>query len=85
MLSGLIIDGGEHPGVLDHLGDLRRKGRRPGVAGLEALNRAGQVGSKPVGIHLEVSKDLIQIRIGEIYELEQEMLDVHLVMGVGHA
>ncbi len=80
-----IIDGRQHPGVLDHLGDLGREDRGPGIARLEALDGPGEVGRQPVGIDLEVAQDLVKVRVLEVQELQQEVLQVHLVVGVRHA
>jgi hypothetical protein len=53
---GLLLDGGEQPGLLGQVNRLRRQAGRPGVAGLHPVERSVQVRQQPPGVHFATAQ-----------------------------
>ena len=80
---GLEIHGGDQPGILDHPGDAGRKSRSPGVARLETLHGAGEIRCQAGLVDLEMPQDLLKIGIRDVEKFEEEVFQIHLIVGLG--
>ena len=74
------VDAGDQPGLLDEVADLGREQRRPGVAGLEAVDRLREVGEHPALIDVEMLEEQADVVAGLLQELREPVLDLDVVV-----
>ena len=77
----LELQRAEHPCFADQLDDVGRQRRRTAVAGLEPVERLGQVGGQAPGIDLEMPQDRGDVVVGRFDQLRQPVLDLDIIMG----
>ena len=79
------VDRGDEPGFVQKLGQARRECGRSRVAGLEALDRPRQVAFEARQIDAELRRNAVEIGVGHLGELQQDVLDLDLVVRLGEA
>jgi hypothetical protein len=76
-----VLERGHQPGLFDEFDNLGRQARRPGIAGLHAVERAVEVDDQARLIHLVVAQDSGNVAIGSVGELYQPVLDLDIIVG----
>ena len=75
-----VIHGADEPRAAQHLGETRAERRRPGVAGLELVQTASEIGREPGAVHFVLLEDVGEVPIARVEQLHQEMLDLDVVV-----
>ena len=78
--TGPEVNGGASPGFADQAGDARRQGRCTRVAGLEAVKGAGEVTRQARLIDLVMAQESLDVGVLCLTQLEQQVLDIHVVV-----
>ena len=79
-LGGAVIDRGQQPGLLNPLRQTRRESGRARIAGLQFVQRGGQVFGDPGLIDFVVPENRREIRIGTLNQLQQKMFWLDVVV-----
>ena len=84
-LLSLVMERAEQPGLFEQLQDVWRQGRGAAVSPLESFDGQGQLPVQGGGADLVVSQQLANVGIGNLQQLEQQVFQFHIIVGLGHA
>src|ERR1017187_5567894 len=73
------------PGRGEHLDDAGTESGNAGVAGLEGVERAGEIGGQAGIVHAETAADFFEVAGAVIEEFHQVVLDLDIVVGARDA
>ena len=79
-LRDAVLDRCQQPGLFDHAGDMWRQRRGAGVAFLECAQGRYQLRLQALGDHIVVAQDWRQVSVAGIEQLQQQVLDFHVVV-----